>query len=361
MHIRRRALALTAVALIAATVASTGPVSAQDQKVDKKVLKAQQEELQATIKLGDAAGLGQPVANDFTMSMTTDFMKAQEGRAYVPFTITIPAEPAPPSGLMFYLRVTDKNPPAPAPAPADKKDGKKDAKKGPEYAFEDAYPVDLKAAEPGQPFRFSRAFTVKAGEYSVVMVLKERAPIEKDKKVKNPVYKTAVLKQDLSVPEFWGGNLVTSSVIMASDVGQLQVPLTPQEAKEQPYTLGNTKIVPVASNKLKKKGELSVVFIVYNTQFDTNKKPDVAVEYAFYQKVATEPNGEKFFNKTNPQNFNAQTLPPQFDTALGHQLVAGQSIPLGSFPEGDYRLEVKVTDKLAGKTLTHNVPFSVGS
>ena len=37
-------------------------------------------------------------------------------------------------------------------------------------------------------------------------------------------------------------------------------------------------------------------------------------------------------------------------------------VPLMSFPEGDYRLEIKVTDKAApGKTLTQNVDFSVAA
>jgi hypothetical protein len=43
----------------------------------------------------------------------------------------------------------------------------------------------------------------------------------------------------------------------------------------------------------------------------------------------------------------------------GHQLQAGQAVPLTSFPEGDYRLEIKVTDKLANKSLTRDVNFSV--
>ena len=42
-----------------------------------------------------------------------------------------------------------------------------------------------------------------------------------------------------------------------------------------------------------------------------------------------------------------------------NQISAGQSVPLASFPEGDYRLEVKVTDKLGNKTITENVPFTV--
>ena len=58
-------------------------------------------------------------------------------------------------------------------------------------------------------------------------------------------------------------------------------------------------------------------------------------------------------------DLNASTLPPQFDVAAGHQLTGGQDIPLASFPEGDYRLEIKITDTLASKTLTREVNFTV--
>jgi hypothetical protein len=52
-------------------------------------------------------------------------------------------------------------------------------------------------------------------------------------------------------------------------------------------------------------------------------------------------------------------LPPQFDLAAGHQLQTGQAVPLASFPAGDYRLEIKVTDKLGTKTVTRDVNFTV--
>jgi hypothetical protein len=45
--------------------------------------------------------------------------------------------------------------------------------------------------------------------------------------------------------------------------------------------------------------------------------------------------------------------------AQGHQLQTGQAVPLASFPDGDYRLEIKVTDKLANKTLTRDINFTV--
>ena len=58
---------------------------------------------------------------------------------------------------------------------------------------------------------------------------------------------------------------------------------------------------------------------------------------------------------------NAQTLPPAFDLSMGHQLQTGQAVPLAGFPEGDYRLEIKVTDKLANKIVTRDVNFTVSA
>jgi hypothetical protein len=166
-----------------------------------------------------------------------------------------------------------------------------------------------------------------------------------------------MLKQPVTVPDFWTNELTTSSMIVADRVEPLTAPLTREQQVERPYAFGTTQIVPASDMKFTKKEELSIVFMVYNPAIDeTNKKPDVVVEYSFHQKTG---DAEKFFNKTSPQNFNAQTLPPQFDMALGHQLVAGQSVPLGSFPEGDYRLEIKITDKAAAKTVTRDVNFAV--
>jgi hypothetical protein len=34
-------------------------------------------------------------------------------------------------------------------------------------------------------------------------------------------------------------------------------------------------------------------------------------------------------------------------------------VPLATFPEGEYRLEIKITDKNSGKTITRDVPFTV--
>ena len=60
-----------------------------------------------------------------------------------------------------------------------------------------------------------------------------------------------------------------------------------------------------------------------------------------------------------PWPLNAETLPPGFDVAQGHQLVGSLNVPVSAFEAGDYRLAIKVTDNKSGKSLTHDVAFTV--
>ncbi|MFO7692524.1 MAG: hypothetical protein R6V57_05520 [Vicinamibacterales bacterium] len=362
MNIRRWGLAQSVVALFILSAVAFVPVVAQQQgqKVDKKTEKAQQFDLQSVVSAMNAAMEGETLA-DFTMTFRNDALKAQEGKTYVPFTITFDQAQAPAGkALTMFTRVVNKALVAAAP-PADAKKGKGDKSKNlhPEYVYQDASFINLTPpASATEPYQISRAFAVPAGEYDVYVALIERLPVDAKDREKTRV-KAGVMKQTITVPNYWSDELTTSTIIVADKVEPLSAPLTQREQIEHPYTLGSTQIVPSLTNTFSKKHEISVVFLIYNPVLGADKKPDVSVDYSFYQKVASETTGEKFFNKTNPQVFSAKTLPPQFDPAMGHQLVAGQSLPLGSFAEGEWRLEIKVTDKLSGKSITHNVKFVV--
>jgi hypothetical protein len=316
----------------------------EDQKRDR-LSREQRQEVQAVVKLLDEVLKGQPPPSDFAIGWHNDFLKAQEGRTYVPFTLTLePGAMTTPSASL-YLRVVDRN------QAAKKEETEKEReRKEVLYAFEDVYFVDLKPSEDGK-IRLSRAFAVPGGEYDVFVLLREWS----EKRARDAKPKTALLKQPLTIPNFYTSELTTSTIILADRVEPLSAPLPPEQQAENPYTLGTTRIVPALDTKFTKKEELNIIFLVYNPQVK-GTKPDVTVEYNFHQVL---PEGEKYFNRTNPQQFNAQTLPPQFDLTAGHQLVAGQSVPLASFPEGEYRLEIKITDNAAGKSITRDVRFSV--
>jgi len=329
-------------------------------KDEKKRDDAQKKEIQTIVKIVDDAAAGQPASNELAMQwVREDVLKAQGNKEYVPFTVAIDPSKITGDKVALYWRVIAKNgatataePAATAGKKDDKKKDDKNSKKS-DYAYED---IAFVPVTPGQnPLRISRSFTVPAGSYDVFLVAKEPTP---DKAPKNaPPPKMSMLKQSVTVPDFWNGELATSSVIIAQRIDPLATPLTPQQQADRPYALGQMDIVPTFETKFTKKSELSTFMLIYNPKVDASNKPDVVVEYNFYQKPAGQP--EKFFNKTNPQSLNAQTLPPQFDLAAGHQLQSGQAVPLASFPEGDYRLEIKVTDKIANKTLTREINFTV--
>jgi hypothetical protein len=365
---RARERAFFSLVFILVSVALTGLVPAQQKgKEPKKYDKAQTQDIRALLKMVDDASAGQPAASDFQLTWQGQFLKARDQKTYVPFTITIEPGKLTSSAIAVYVRAVKRGGEAPAGGQTVQKD-QKDQKKGPEFPFEDVHFIDLKG-EPAEPakstaasagtvapaYRFSRALSVPPGEYDVWVAVKERTPLnDKDKGATPP--KAAVLKQVLTAPDFWSTEFLTSSIIVAERVEPLAAAIPETERASHPYAFESMELVPAAVNKFSKKSNLSLLFFVYNAGLDANKKPDVMVEYSFNRKVDS---GEKFFNSTVPQKFNAETLPAQFDVAAGHQIVAGQEIPLASFPEGDYRLEIKVTDKVGNKTLTQNVNFTV--
>jgi hypothetical protein len=338
---------------IAAALAASVTLGAQ-KKDEKKQSDDQKKEIASVVKLTDDAAAGQAAPNDLGLSwVREDFLKAQGNKQYAPFTVSVDPSKVAGGNVVFYWRVVSKNapPPPPPPDPKDKKndDKNKNQVKRPEFAYEDVAFLPVGASGP---MKISRSFTVPSGPYDVFVTVKEPTATTKNP----PPAKASVIKQSVTVPDFWNNELATSSVIVASRIDPLPAPLTPQQQMERPYALGGIEIVPVSDLKMPKKAELQTFMIIYNPKIDAMNKPDVTVEYNFYQKAA---GAEKFFNKTTPQSLNAQTLPPQFDVTAGHQLQAGQGVPLTSFPEGEYRLEIKVTDKLANKSLTRDINFSV--
>jgi len=337
MVIRRRSLALASAALLLLPVS----LFAQPKEQVKKLSKDENKELQTISTMLSA---GQPPSNDLSMSwVRNDLLKAQGNKEYVPFTVTLDTSKMAGKSFALYWRVVSTDAPPPAPDPKAKKDDKTAI-----YAFENLHMVDVPAGE--NPLRLSRSFVVGPGKYDVYVVAKEPDP----KKKGDPPAKIGIVRQELTVPDLWNGELSTSSIIMAERIDPLPAPLTPTQLEERPYALGNMEILPAISAKLSKRSELSVFLLIYNAKVDAANAPDVTVEYNFYN---VQSGGEKFFNKTNPQSLNAQTLPAGFDPAAG--MTNGQTIPLAAFPEGDYRLEIKITDRLATRSLTRDVKFSV--
>ena len=334
--------------------------AAQDKAADP-AMQAQVEQMQSLVRLTDSAMMGQPAPSDFPIQFQNDFIRAQGTRVWVPMTLTIdPAKLSNPAGgpMTIYLRVAPRGMTAPPPAPVADKDAKdkkkKDAKNPPPpppspYAFEDFAQIEPHPSAAGQPIRIMRGVGVPAGSYDLYVALQERGPASP---------KTAVLKQPLDVPNY-ASDFSTSSVIVATDTRQLPSAITPEQQADHPYSFGTNEIVVSPDHVFKKGQELLILLQVYNPAITPDKKFNVEVTYTFFKQAN---GGESRFNATAPQSLTPETMGPGFDpSAADRSIQAGQGIPLQSFPDGSYRLEITITDKGASpaKTLTQSVSFTV--
>jgi hypothetical protein len=358
-------------------VAITASVSAQEQsgrrtsRERQRAEQTQRKEGQAILRIADAAMAGKLVPSDFQIRWHNDFLKAQHG-TFVPFTLTVDSSRLSPHALVYVRAVARTLTSSDGDGGIIRyvKEPRAPASRG-EYAVDAIFPVDL-STEPGSAVRISRGFSLEPGEYDIYVVMRERL----DSSSLQGKPKGAVLRQPISVPDFWSGELSTSTVILADRLTVLKEPITPDELAERPYVIGQNEITLAVDMNFRRDEELIVIFLVYNPTVSAEKKFDVEVEYHFFRRAANpggpleaiaaaphppELAGEKYFNHTEAQRFNPANMGAQFDPNAGHPLMAGQQIPLAGFEIGEYRLAIKVTDLLSGDSVVRDVSFMVGS
>ena len=355
----RFACGITAVALLGSRLLGA---QASDRRQLERIEQTLRQEGQAIVALADA--LDAPAPADFTLGWHHDFLRAQTG-TFVPFIVTIAPRATKASAALLYVRAS-----RPAPAAVEPRSRRRPpaASEGPILPpFEEIYPVALS----DQPVRIARGFSLPAGEYEITVVVRERE--REDDRGRRRL--AAVLRRPLSVPDYSTGALSTSTIMLADRLTVLAEPPPAASLFERPYVIGTREIDPAADAVLRRSEELIVVFLVYNPAVTTDKQFDLEVEYHFFRKSRAGPEdprpatpagltalpGERYFNRTEPQRFNPAILGPPFDPESGQPVMAGQGVPLGGFPEGEYRLLIRVTDQVSKRSLERQVAFTVRS
>ena len=317
----------------------------------------QRTRLQALSKLVDEVFAQKHSAPaDVVLNWQGYFIAAEKGLVYVPYTIGIDGKFTT-TPVAMYVRVLTKD-----AKPADFDASKTTTMRS--YLGQMSVVIDTKDLrsgyvpptgivaedvqffEPPKDGRLARGIWLPPGEYNMFIAMQEKG--DKD------LPKTAVLKQPIVVPDLSKG-LALSSLIIAD--GLEPVPPTSKQRNQldDPFAIAGTKIAPAVTTKLRKSGEITVVFFVYNPTPAPGGRPDLQVDYTFYANNA---GVEQPFTRSLPQLFNADTLPPDYKPAV-HQILGGEAVTLATFPNGDYRLEVKVTDKVANTTAAGSATFSV--
>jgi hypothetical protein len=344
-----------ALVMLAAAAAAAG---AQDTVRPQRLTRLdqiQQQEGEAVIALADAALLGREVPADFALEWHNDFLKAAQG-TFVPFIVSIEAAKLATDAVLLYVRA------APRDAIADLSRAV--------FPFEDAYPLDIPG--PGADrVRVARGFAIAPGDYELIVVVRERV---------NPAdptrpRKAAVRRVPLKVPDFAVDELMTSSIILADRQRPLARAISAEDLSNRPYVIGLSEVEPCEDRRFRRSDELIVVYLVYNVAGTRDGTFDLEVEYHFFLETGgTGPvegapeslglfgrPGERYFNHTRPQRFTPATMGPAFDPTSGQPIMAGQGVPLSGFPEGKYRLLIRITDIIAGKAITRDATFSVAA
>src|SRR6187402_3452475 len=232
----RRAMTL----VVALVVSASFAVSAQQapKQDNKKRSKQEQAEIETVVKLVDGVMTGAaPAPSDITMTLEPFFMKSQEQRTFVPFVLTVTN--APKTDAAMYVRVVN---PAAMPDPKAKKV---------EYPWDDIHFIS--AAElAGDSVKLSRVFMATAGTYDVYVAFKERLA---EKAPKNAVAKMGVLKAQVTVPDYYNGELATSTILVADKVNMLTAALSPDEARTRPFVFGTQELLPAPDMEFKKSDE----------------------------------------------------------------------------------------------------------
>ncbi|MEN3336904.1 MAG: hypothetical protein V7647_580 [Acidobacteriota bacterium] len=353
-------LAALMVCAVVTAANAGGRQDRDDRRRRERLDEANRREAAALVAAVDAAASGHAVS-DFPIAWRNDFFKAQSG-TFVPFTVLVERGRISTPGVLMYVRAVRRDPGA---APASRSAATR-------YPFELIFPVEL-TAEAG-PIRITRGFPVPAGDYDVYVALRERRP---DPLGPEPRLKAAVLRQPLSVPDFWAGELATSTVMLADRIEPLLEPPSVDDILERPYVIGDSEIHPAAVSSFRKDRELIVVFLIYNPTVSADRNFDVQVDYDLFRTVskaavaeptpAPEPAGEhsaarpgeRYMTHTTPQRFKPALMGAHFDPEAGHPMLAGQGILLSSFEEGEYRIGITVTDLLSRRILSRDVTFTV--
>jgi hypothetical protein len=200
--------------------------------------------------------------------------------------------------------------------------------------------ADAGGSAPPGATRLVREFTLAPGEYELeAMVGPPRSSGD---------VVLALTRSHLTVPDIAGGALAVTPIVAG------EAATIPRSASV-PFVFGRTTLTPAVSPRFAQNGAISVGFRVYNWTARADEKPDLTVEYLFYEQGTK---GLHFFNRVKPQALTAATLGTAFDPSAG-SVAAGMKIPLAAFTFGEFELVVKVTDNRSKQSAESQLRFTV--
>lgn len=199
--------------------------------------------------------------------------------------------------------------------------------------------ADAGGSGPAGPLRLVREIVLEPGDYELRAIVGES---------RGGTGLVAVARSRFTVPDLRAAGLAVTPIVLGEADSAAAAGL-------KPFVFGKTTMAPALSSRAPQSGSVSVAFRVYGWTASGEEKPDLTVEYLFYERGAK---GLHFFNKVKAQQLNGDTLGPSYDPSSG-SVAAGMTIPLAAFTFGDFQLLVRVTDNRGQKSAERTVDFTV--
>ena len=200
--------------------------------------------------------------------------------------------------------------------------------------FEDVIQVDVPAEQLelylNQKRVYWQGMPLRSGLYRLDLVLKD---------IHSGNMGTS--RMALRVPRYYDDTLAASSLILADRLERVS---TRQIGKGQ-FVIGSTKVRPSVGEKFSRNQRLGIYLQVYNLATDEKtRKPSATVEYALQK------NGQTVFQLTE----NSDQIKGAF-----RQITVEKLLPLESLEPGQYKLQVKVTDRIKKQSITPTATFTI--
>ena len=194
-------------------------------------------------------------------------------------------------------------------------------------------PAELMPQFTGKTSRYWHGALLKPGRYKVSLVLKD---------VNSPD-KLGTLETAITVPNYGDTNLSTSSIMLADEIQ----PVPAKDVGAGEFIVGDTKVRPVVGSRFSRKQRMGIWMQVYNLKLDQKThKPDATIDW----QVEDLANHKLLLNTEESSNAIKDA---------SEQLTLEKTLPLASLAPGAYRLTVKITDHLAGRTVAPESTFIV--
>ena len=215
--------------------------------------------------------------------------------------------------------------------------------------FEDFDVHSQPVSRPGRVARWERAITAPPGDYDVVLAWSSY-----DTRGRPAVVGSE--RHHLSLPPAPRDALELGSVVVADAISVATDSYPAERQSAHPYVLGTTDITPAADRRFTNDERLSVAFQVINPAGDATGKPDVRIGFHLYRRTAE---GDTLVGTPSPLAYNTESLPADFNVALGHPLLAALALPLATLPRGHYRLAISATDLVARRATSGDTHFEI--